>query len=132
MKKFRILILEDDLETLAALLKKLAVLERRDYKFSFPVTVLSEYTQVEEYVNKKEDKDFDLILLDRDCKAFGSFHVLDFEKFNVDKIISISSMPEYNEDARQKGVTKIIHKDYTKLEEFSDEVVREIEGMIES
>jgi hypothetical protein len=94
------------------------------------VTVLSEYTQVEEYVNKKEDKDFDLILLDRDCKAFGSFHVLDFEKFNVDKIISISSMPEYNEDARQKGVTKIIHKDYTKLEEFSDEVVREIEGMI--
>jgi CheY-like chemotaxis protein len=130
MKKFRILILEDDLETLAALLKKLAVLERRDYKFSFPVTVLSEYTQVEEYVNKKEDKDFDLILLDRDCKAFGSFHVLDFEKFNVDKIISISSMPEYNEDARQKGVTKIIHKDYTKLEEFSDEVVREIEGMI--
>jgi hypothetical protein len=122
--------LEDDLETLSALLKKLAVLERRDYKFSFPVTVLSEYTQVEEYVNKKEDKDFDFILLDRDCKAFGSFHVLDFEKFNVDKIISISSMPEYNEDARQKGVTKIIHKDYTKLEEFSDEVVREIEGMI--
>jgi hypothetical protein len=39
-------------------------------------------------------------------------------------------MPEYNEDARQKGVTKIIHKDYTKLEEFSDEVVSEIEGMI--
>jgi hypothetical protein len=77
MKKIKTLILEDDLETLAALLKKLAVLERRDYKFSFPVTVLSEYTQVEEYVNKKEDKDFDLILLDRDCKAFGSFHIGD-------------------------------------------------------
>jgi hypothetical protein len=131
MKKIKTLILEDDLETLVFLLKKLSNFEKKeDYMFSFSVTILSEYTQVEEYVNKKEDKDFDLILLDRDCKAFGSFHVLDFEKFNVDKIISISSVPEYNEEARQKGVTRVVYKDFEKLDEFSDEVVEEIEGMI--
>ncbi len=131
MKILHTLILEDDLETLSFLLKKLSNFEKKeDYMFSFAVTILSEYTQVEEYVNKKEDKDFDIILLDRDCKAFGSFHVLDFEKFNVDKIISISSVPEYNEEARQKGVTKIVYKDLDRLDEFSDKVLDEIKQLL--
>ena len=126
MKLIRILILEDDLETLSILLKKLSILEKQDYAFRFSVIVLSEYTQVEEYVNNKKDNDFDIILLDRDCKVFGSFHILDFNKFNIDKIISISAVPEYNEDARQKGVTKIVFKDHENLDEFSDKVLEEI------
>jgi len=126
MKLIRILILEDDLETLSILLKKLSILEKQDYAFRFSVIVLSEYTQVEEYVNNKKDNDFDIILLDRDCKVFGSFHILDFNKFNVNKIISISSVPDYNEDAHQKGVTKIVFKDHENLDEFSDKVLEEI------
>jgi hypothetical protein len=39
-------------------------------------------------------------------------------------------MPEYNEDARQKGVARMVYKDFDKLDEFSDEVVREIEEII--
>lgn len=130
MKTSRILILEDDLKTLSALLDKLSKLEEQNNSFDFAVTTLSEYTQVEEYVNKKQDNDFDIILLDRDCKACGSFHVLDFDKFNVNKIISISSVPDYNELARKKGITKIVYKDYEKLDEFSDKVIEEIKSIL--
>lgn len=130
MKTYRILILEDDLKTLEILMGKLATLEDALYPKDLAVTVLAEYTQVEEYVNKKEAEDFDIILLDRDCKACGSFHVLDFEKFGTDKIISISSTPQWNEDAKKRGVKRIIRKDFEKIEEFADKVVEEIKKMI--
>lgn len=64
---------------------------------------LSEYSQVEEYVNKS-----------------------DVSK----KIIAISSIPDYNEEARRKGTTRIVHKDFGDLDRFSDQVVTEIEVMI--
>lgn len=130
MKTVRTLILEDDLKTLSVLLDKLSALEEQDRSIDFAVTVLSEYTQVEEYVNKKTDNDFDVILLDRDCKAGGSFHVLDFDKFNANKIISISSVPDYNEQAKKHGVSKIVHKDYERLEDFSNKVIEEIKSML--
>lgn len=38
-----------------------------------------------------------MILLDRDCKIAGSFHILDIEKFGVHKIISILSTPRDEE-----------------------------------
>lgn len=127
MKTFRILILEDDLETLSVLLRRLYELEEdllakgRDKDIA--VTVFSEYTQVEDYLNKVSDPNFDAVLLDRDCKLGDSFHSLDIAKFGVGKAISISSMPEYNEDTRKFGVVKIVHKDYKGLEKFSSEVV---------
>jgi len=129
MKTIRILILEDDLKTLAVLLDKISKLE--DDLISkncgdIAVTVLSEYTQVEEYINKLEKPDFDIILLDRDCKAGGSFHVLNLDKFNKDKIVSISSVPEYNEAAKNMGIGKIVWKDYDNLEKFADKVISEI------
>lgn len=74
--------------------------------------------------------DFDMILLDRDCKACGSFHVLDFDKFGTDKIIFISTMPEYNEQARKRGVQRIVHKDRDNIEVFADRVIGEIKDMI--
>jgi len=126
----RILILEDDLKTIEALMGKLAVLEEAIYSKDLAVTVLAEYTQVEEYVNKKNAQDFDIILLDRDCKACGSFHVLDFAKFGVDKIISISSTPEWNEEAKARGVTRIVHKDYENLDLFADKVIEQIKILI--
>lgn len=130
MRTVKTLILEDDLKTLSLLLDKLSVLEEQDHSIDFAVTVLSEYTQVEEYVNKKTDNDFDIILLDRDCKAGGSFHVLDFDKFNANKIISISSVPDYNEEAKKHGVSKIVYKDYEDLENFSSGVIGEIKSML--
>ena len=134
MKTIRILILEDDLETLSLLLKKLHLLEEKlaesEKPKDFSVVTLSEYTQVEEFINKSSNINFDIILLDRDCKAGGSFHVLDIERFGADKVISISSVPEYNEGARKRSVKNIIWKDYRNLDDFAEKVIKEIEEFI--
>ena len=136
MRTIRVLILEDDLETLSLLLKKLYLLEEKSADSGSPVefstVTLSEYTQVEELINKSRDLDFNIILLDRDCKAGGSFHVLDVKRFGPDKIISISSVPEYNEDARKRGIKRIVWKDYRNLESFSNQVIEEIKSLIKS
>jgi hypothetical protein len=129
MNTFRVLILEDDLRTLSFLLNRIGQLEEKLKKGDIAVTVLSEYTQVEEYINNTK-MDFDIILLDRDCKSCGSFHVLDFEKFGVDKIISISAIPEWNEEAKKRGVKRIILKDHENIESFADKVAEEIKSMI--
>lgn len=130
----RILILEDDLETVSVLLGKLASLENEfmqsDNKVEFSVTLLSEYTDVEQLINSQNHNKYDIILLDRDCKIAGSFHVLDIEKFGVDKVISISSTPPYNEDAKRRGVTRVVHKDYSNLNFFADAVIEHIKELI--
>ena len=134
MKTIRVLILEDDLKTLSLLIKKLHLLEEKLVDSTSPrdfsIVTLSEYTQVEEFINKSQKFDFDVILLDRDCKAGGSFHILDIERFGVNKVISISSIPEYNEEARKRGVKKIVWKDYQSLESFADEVLAQVETLI--
>ena len=124
-----ILILEDDLRTLSKLLEKLAKLED-DQPYSFSLIILTDYTMVEEFINKDPMPKIDLILLDRDCKLGGSFHVLDIEKIGAEKIISISSVPEYNQQAKKRGVKKVIQKDYAMLEKFTDDVIREIENFL--
>ena len=134
MTTIQILILEDDLETLSLILKKLHLLEEELADSTPPKDIsavtLSEYTQVEELVNKPNKIDFDVILLDRDCKAGGSFHVLDIERFGADKIISISSIPDYNEEARKRGVKRIVWKDYQNLDKFADNVIENIKDLI--
>lgn len=127
MKLVRILILEDDLETLSVLLKGLCELEEnwsaKGRNKDIAVTVFSEYTQVENYLNKVSNPNFDMILLDRDCKLGGSFHALNMAKFSTEKIISISSIPQYNEDVQKLGVIHVVHKDYKNLEKFSGKVM---------
>lgn len=134
MKTVRILILEDDLLTLAVLLKKIHLLEEEFLKIDSPkdiaVTVLAEYTQVEEYLNKTNSINFDVILLDRDCKAGGSYHILDFEKYGKDKIISISTTPQWNKEAVEKGVKRVVYKDHSQIENFADKIAEEIKKMI--
>lgn len=124
-----ILILEDDLKSLSKILSNLAKLEE-DQPFYFSLVVLTDYTQVLDYINDNPKAKFDIILLDRDCKKGGSFHVLDLEKFGADKVISISSVPEYNEQAKKRGVTKVVYKDYMYLDKFAEEVVKTIEEMV--
>lgn len=128
-KLYSILILEDDLKTLSAILDRLSVLEE-SYPVNFNLTILSDHTQVEKYINGSSDTEFDIILLDRDCKLGGSFHVLDVERFGVDKVISISSVPDYNEQLRKRGVTRIVHKDYADIDTFSKQVIGVVEEMI--
>lgn len=132
MKTYRILILEDDLKTLSKLLDKFYLFEDKliTEGKDLSITILSEYTQVEDYINKSEKISFDVILLDRDCKAGGSFHVLDIEKFGKNNIVGISSTPSYNEELRKRGITKIIHKDFTDLDKFSSNVTEMVEGII--
>ncbi|MDO8459952.1 MAG: hypothetical protein Q7S74_02495 [Nanoarchaeota archaeon] len=124
-----ILILEDDLKTLSKILSRLAKLEE-DQPFYFSLVVLTDYLQVENYINNNPKAKFDIILLDRDCKLAGSFHVLDLERFGTDKVISISSVPEWNVEAQKRGVTKVILKDYQYLDDFADKVVKQIEEIV--
>lgn len=129
MKLIRVLVLEDDLATLSVIMAHLASLEDKMGIIEFAVTTLSEYTQVEEYANKTKHK-FDLVLLDRDCKAGGSFHALDFSKYLPNTIIGISSVPDYNKQLQQRGITQTIWKDYGNLESFGDELSALIEQVI--
>ncbi|MBI2326342.1 hypothetical protein HYU91_03060 [Candidatus Collierbacteria bacterium] len=115
-----ILILEDDLETLAIIFRVLT-----ETKIDFAPIVLSTYEQVEKFVNPS-DMNFDLILLDRDCALGGSFHALDIKKFGPDKIIGISSVPQYNLDLLKLGVKTIITKDYKNLDLFASNLLKQI------
>lgn len=134
MKTVRILILEDDLETLSIIMGKLFELEERFFKDEknkdIAVTVFSEYTEVENYLNKKEVNTFDIILLDRDCKLTGSFHCLDFSKFDPNKIIAISTNAEYNEEVEKRGVKKVCRKDFLHMEKFGSDIIQEIVKII--
>ena len=120
----RILILEDDLEALSKIFEKLFRLEKR-HSIDISVVILSEYTQAEK-LNLSDEK-FDLILLDRDCKAGGSFHILDIKKFGADKIIAISSVPDYNEKLFDQGITKVVQKTYNDLDDFAERLIKVIE-----
>jgi len=134
MQTLRILILEDDLLTLTSLLQKIHLLEEELLKSDSPkdiaVTVLAEYTQVEEYLNKTDHINFDVILLDRDCKACGSYHCLDFEKYGKNKIISISTTPQWNKEAVERGIKRVVYKDHSQMEHFADRTVNEIKKVL--
>lgn len=124
-----ILILEDDLKTLSLILERLADLEG-DQPYDLSTIVLTNHVQVENLINDNKSIQFDIILLDRDCKLGGSFHILNIEKFGPDKVISISSVPEYNKQAQKRGVKRVILKDNAHKAEFADAVVKEIGVML--
>lgn len=124
-----ILILEDNLKTLAKILEKLWILEG-DQPYEFSTVVITNYVQVEKLINNSKDISFDVILLDRDCKLGGSFHTLDIERFGADKVIAISAVPEFNEDAKKRGVKRTILKDIQNLDQFTTKVVSEVEEVV--
>lgn len=129
MKTFRILILEDDLKTLNVLVREIYQLEEElmvEDGRDISIVIMSEYTQVEKFLANVSSDDFDLVLLDRDCKAAGSFHVFDIEGFGPEKIISISSTPQWNEEAKQRGVTEVVYKDYQDLVGFGIKVIERV------
>lgn len=135
MKTIRVLVLEDDLETLGVITGCLKVIEDKlinsDQKSDIALTIFSEYTQVEDYLNKLESPTFDLVLLDRDCKLGGSFHALDLDRFNIDKVIGISSVPEYNEYLKNKGVKVTVDKNYKQLEIFRQRLIKTLSDLFQ-
>jgi len=131
MKTINLLILEDDIKTLSVLLDYIAKLEDDlSLEADIDITIFSNYKQVENVVNKQEANTYDIILLDRDCKMCGSFHILDIEKFGPENIISISSTPQWNAEAQERGVQKIILKDFSNLDSLGQRVIEEIKQMI--
>lgn len=124
-----ILILEDNLQVLSKLLDRLYKLEG-DQPNELSVIVLTNGQQVQDYINSNPRANFDIILTDFDDKLGRSFHILEMEKFGVEKIISISSVPKWNLEAQRRGVQTVILKDYAALDDFADKVARQIEIMI--
>lgn len=125
----KILILEDNLLVLSKLLANLEVLEQ-DQPYSLSLTILTDSQQVEDYINNNPKADFDVIILDADCKINESFHILDFERFGAEKVISISSVPKHNENAKKRGVSRIILKDIHDYDGFAKKVVDTVKEII--
>lgn len=131
MKTINLLILEDDVETVSLLLKHIASLEEKlSPRYEIDVTVFSNYKQVEDLVNTQPRDSYDIILLDRDCKMGGSFHALDIEDFGPERIISISSTPQWNRNAQERGVQAVVLKDFANLEKFAMHVIEKLEKLI--
>jgi hypothetical protein len=132
METINLLILEDDIETLSVLLRYIAELEDKLYpEQEIDITVFSNYKQVETLVNTQPGNMYDVVLLDRDCKLAGSFHVLDIEKIGSERIISISSTPQWNTEAQKRGISRVVFKDFFDLETFAGGVISELSEIIE-
>jgi len=128
----RVLLLEDDLETVTVLTHRLYMLEHEmePKGMDLSLVVLSEYSMVEQYINQDDKHPYDIILLDRDCKAGGSFHAIDLDKFDLNTVISISSIPKWNEEAKQKGIRRVIHKTHEDLNGFAEQVLEQIREIL--
>lgn len=123
-----VLILEDNLYAVSALLGQLANLEQElvTQGHDLTVVVYPSSMYVEGDVNAHAPEDFDVIILDRDDKQGSSFHVFDVEKFGPQKVIGISTIPEWNELLKKRGVERIVRKDFLDLDAWAKEVVRHV------
>jgi hypothetical protein len=129
MKDFKILILEDDLETVSFIFSILDEIKHEE-NVSFAATVLPDYIQTDRFINKNPKINFDILLLDRDCYLGGSFHTVNLKRFDLEKVISISSVPEYNKKAQEMGIKKVVLKDFSDLRSFADKLKEEIKAII--
>lgn len=129
MEQVRLLILEDDLKTVEFILTVLNEIEAEN-NVSFAVTVLPDYIQTDRFVNKNPKINYDVLLLDRDCYLGGSFHTVNLKRFDLNKVISISSVPEYNRKAREKGIKRAVLKDFNDLRGFASKLKEEITDIL--
>ncbi|GAB4218684.1 MAG: hypothetical protein Fur009_0780 [Candidatus Microgenomates bacterium] len=131
----KILVLEDNLKVVAKIIELLDKLEsEKDYIFE--VVVLSSSKLAKDFLLKNKNNNFskinfDVVILDRDCNLYGSFHeLLDKKLFDNNRVISISTVDEYNNQARKKGVKKIVKKDLKDLDKFAEKLTKEIEKIL--
>jgi len=131
MEDIKILILEDDLETVERILSVLRKIEEGK-EAVFGATVIPDYLQVEELINKNPHVKYDILLLDRDCFLGGSFHNVNLKSFDISKVISISSVPAYNDHAKAMGVTRMVPKDYADLNTFANNLEKELRLVLQN
>lgn len=123
-----ILILEDNpmmLSGIAYLLQQIG--EEHSIRFvptTFP-TVREAYAFLHAHT-----QEFDIVLLDKNDKIGESFHTLDLERLGVGKIISISSVPDSNEDAKKRGITKVAQKFYDEPDRFLNDLGIHIRALL--
>jgi hypothetical protein len=115
-----ILILENDPRILVIVFRVLMNL-----KLDYMPIVLSTSEQVNKLINPS-NMVFDLILLDRNCSLGRSFHILDIAKFGPDKVIGMSSVSKYNDNLLERGVSRIVTKNYDDLDQFEIDISRAI------
>lgn len=124
MNRPKILILEDNPSAISALQKHL----KRQWPQAVIENVISS-EQVANEINQMPPHSWDLILLDY-IAPDGYFHVLDINKFGIDKIIAISNTDAYNQLAADHGVTHIVRKTYSDLDAFAAQVVETAKQII--
>ncbi len=80
------------------------------------------------HLNKRGD-----IVMSENCEKNCKFCCTKVENLNVsfgkDKIISISSTPQWNEEAKAAGITRIVPKDYMNLNDFKIRLISEINNI---
>ena len=129
---YRVLVLEDDLEAASKIMAALFRIEPHLAPYDLDVTMLSTYRAVEGLINGHRDQSFDIIVMDRDCKLNGSFHTLDVEHFGPEKVISISSKPEWNQLAQARGIEHIVPKSFSDLDGFAEDVGDLVLGLLQA
>lgn len=124
-----VLILEDNSAVLSRIFQALEVL-MHNLDINVEVVQFSTSAEAKEYLGTHPEQVFDLILLDKNDANGESFHDLPLEKLGVEKIISISSVPRSNDEARARGVTRVVLKDYDNPEVFAETIEAEIRDML--
>ena len=129
-KLFRLLLLEDDLEVVGKLMLALHRIEPHLAPYDLDVTHLCTSDAVEELVNLHPARIYDIALMDRDCKAARSFHVLNPQRIRDNNIISISSTPMWNQEAQSNGVSHIEPKSFSDLDAFAERVAARVSNIL--
>lgn len=129
-KQINLLILEDDYEAVASILLALRQVEAQLLPDQLVISVYTDYKSVENLLNPLSSNYFQVILLDRDCTLGGSFHVMDLEKFGLDKVISISSTPQWNREAQARGIKRVVPKTFEDIPGFAKKVAEEVRKVI--
>jgi spore coat polysaccharide biosynthesis predicted glycosyltransferase SpsG len=125
----RILILEDNLRVLSVLIKTIKEIEQ-ELNENIAVSVISEGEKAGLFEEDLKEDLFDVVLLDRYSKGKKDFHQVVTEFVNPQKVISISSMPQANQLAIDKGVLLSVTKDYSDLKLFGEKVKKSINQIL--
>lgn len=125
METKKVLILEDNLYALSALMKALGDFEQ-DLLVKYGVDIAVTVYSTMHVLKQVNDLSFDVIILDRDDKEGVSFHDLDWDKIRTDTIIATSTIPEWNQMLERKGTTHIVRKDFLDLDTWAKEVVQHV------
>lgn len=123
-----ILILEDNLKALKAIMTVLEELELELGKIG--VMTFSAGKTAEIFLKNFEIEKFDLILLDYFSSDDKNFHQAVLGKVNPEKIIAISSVSTYNDKTKSEGVSKIVQKTFDDLEGFGAKLKIEIKNTL--